>query len=46
MRGQCVGDRVSVCSGFSGDGGQIGVVARLGCDLGTSVRKHAAPFSK
>ena len=46
LRRQCVGNRVSVCSGLSGDGRQIGVVARLGCDLGTSVRKHAAPFSK
>ena len=46
LRRQCVGNRVSVCSGLSGDGRQIGVVARLGCDLGTSVRKDAAPFSK
>ena len=46
LRRQCVGNRVSVCSGLCGDGRQIGVVARLGCDPGTSVRKHAGPFSE
>jgi hypothetical protein len=45
LRRQCVGNRVSVCSGLSGYGRNIGVVARLNCDLGTSVRKHAGPFS-